>query len=786
MALVFALLFTVVQVSVLVLVDRVGLKIARERNAQELQVGQRVFLRLLDQNRQRLLQAADVLSRDFAFRQAVATGDAPTISSVLNNHGTRIQANVMLLVSPDNIITADSSHRSDHGEAFPRPALIHAAQRLGKASAIMRIEDSLYQVVVVPVLAPEPIAWVAMGFSIDKSFLEDLRALTSLQVSFLEPKPDGGWSVLGTTQPEGEIAAALRELSSKEEPAGAPVQIGGFDTVLLALPQSGGDPIEVALQRSIVEGLEPFERLKSLLVLLTVASIAASIAGSVIVARRITQPLATLSEFARRVRDGDYGSRMKLGRDDEVGALSASFNHMLEGIQARQAEILRLAYEDTVTGLPNRGMFSAQLAEAVEAYRQDGTPVAVLLMDLDRFKFINDTLGHHAGDLVLQAVAKRLRESLRESDKVARLGGDEFAILLAGGDLGRASAVGRMIQAILEDPIDLDGQPVDVGSSIGIAQCPAHGEDPGILLRHADIAMYVAKRERSGVEIYQSHYDQNRAEHLSLLSDLRRAIAEDQLLLHYQPKLDLRRGQIVGVEALVRWHHPERGMFPPSEFIPFAEQTGMIKHVTRWVIEAATRQCGAWLSSGMTLSVSMNVSSRDLLDRDLPQLFAAAARRHGVSPDLITIEVTESALVEDPQRAQETIRRLKEQGFRLSIDDYGTGYSSLAYIQRLNCDELKIDRAFVTHASGDGKDAAIVHSTIELGHSLGLSVVAEGVEDAEVLEVLRDLGCDLAQGYAIARAMPPEKLAEWVESCEWTTKPARRAIAKAADRLRAV
>ena len=329
MALVFALLFTVVQVSVLVLVDRVGLKIARERNAQELQVGQRVFLRLLDQNRQRLLQAADVLSRDFAFRQAVATGDAPTISSVLNNHGTRIQANVMLLVSPDNIITADSSHRSDHGEAFPRPALIHAAQRLGKASAIMRIEDSLYQVVVVPVLAPEPIAWVAMGFSIDKSFLEDLRALTSLQVSFLEPKPDGGWSVLGTTQPEGEIAAALRELSSKEEPAGAPVQIGGFDTVLLALPQSGGDPIEVALQRSIVEGLEPFERLKSLLVLLTVASIAASIAGSVIVARRITQPLATLSEFARRVRDGDYGSRMKLGRDDEVGALSASFNHML-------------------------------------------------------------------------------------------------------------------------------------------------------------------------------------------------------------------------------------------------------------------------------------------------------------------------------------------------------------------------------------------------------------------------------------------------------------------------
>jgi EAL domain-containing protein (putative c-di-GMP-specific phosphodiesterase class I) len=267
---------------------------------------------------------------------------------------------------------------------------------------------------------------------------------------------------------------------------------------------------------------------------------------------------------------------------------------------------------------------------------------------------------------------------------------------------------------------------------------------------------------------------------------LRRAIAENQLLLHYQPKLDLRRGQVVGVEALVRWRDPERGMIPPSEFIPFAEQTGMIKHITRWVIEAATRQCGAWLSNGLSLSVSMNVSSRDLLDRELPQLFAAAARRHQVPPDLITIEVTESALVEDPQRAQETIRGLKEQGFRLSIDDYGTGYSSLAYIQRLNCDELKIDRAFVTHASGDGKDAAIVHSTIELGHSLGLTVVAEGVEDAEVMAVLRDLGCDLAQGYAIARPLPAEQLAEWVESCEWTTRPPRRAFAKSADRLRAV
>jgi diguanylate cyclase (GGDEF)-like protein len=786
MVLVFALLFTVVQTSVLVLVDRVGLKIARERNAQELQVGERVFLRLLDQNRQRLLQGVEVLSKDFAFRQAIATGDAPTISSVLNNHGSRIQASVMMLVSLDNLLTADSLHSVDGRRAFPRPGLIRAAQEHGKASAIMRIDGGLYQVVVVPVLAPDPIAWVAMGFSIDRGFVDDLRALTSLQVSFLEPTLNQGWRILATTQPVGELQASLATLSSSGDRPRAPLQLGGFDTIITPLPEDGGNPIEVALQRSVTEGLEGFDRLKSLLALLTLASIVASIIGSVVVARRITQPLAALSRFATRVRDGDYRARLELDRDDEVGALSASFNHMLDGIEARQAEILRLAYEDTVTGIPNRAMFNTRLSEAVELYRREGTPVAVLLMDLDRFKFINDTLGHHAGDLVLQAVAKRLRESLRESDTVARLGGDEFAILLTGGDPGRAPAVGRMIQAILEAPIDLDGQLIDVGSSIGIAQCPVHGEDPSLLLRRADIAMYAAKRDKSGVAMYEARFDQHRAENLSLLSDLRRAIAENQLSLHYQPKLDLRRGQVVGVEALVRWKHPERGNIPPSDFVPFAEQTGMIRHVTRWVLEEATRQCGVWLSGGLSLSVSLNVSSRDLLDRDLPQLFAAATRRHAVPPELITVEVTESALVEDPQRVQETIRGLKELGFRLSIDDYGTGWSSLAYIQRLHCDELKIDREFVTHAAGNGKDAAIVHSTIELGHNLGLTVVAEGVEDIEVLEVLKKLGCDLAQGYAIARPLPAEKLAEWIETCQWTTRSTHRTVTKVTDRLRAV
>jgi diguanylate cyclase (GGDEF)-like protein len=783
MALVFALLFTVVQVGVLLLVDPVSTRVAHERNVQELKVGERVFLRLVDQNRQRLLQAAEVLSGDYAFRNAVATGDSATISSALNNHGARIRANVMMLVSPGGALVADSVQPVDRPRQFPNTTLIREAERNGKAWAIMPIDSGLYQVVVVPVLAPDPIAWVAMGFSVDQSFLDDLSALTSLHVSFLTRETDGGWEILATTQPREVLGESLARLPGGG--AREPLRLADFDTIMFPLAdQAGSKRIQVALQRSVSEGLEPLERLTSLLALVVAASIVASIVGSVILARRIMQPLAAMGEFAQHVRDGDYSGRLALQRSDELGALSASFNHMLEGIQARESEVLRLAFEDTLTGLPNRVKFNECLTRAIEEYRRSALPVAVLLMDLDRFKVINDTLGHDAGDQVLKAVATRLRESLRESDLVARLGGDEFAVLLTGGDSSRPLAVARMIHAILEKPIELDAQPVDVGSSIGIAQCPAHGEEPGLLLRNADIAMYAAKRERAGMAVYEPSYEQHRASHLSLLSDLRKAIADNALLLYYQPKVDLVRGQLVGVEALVRWSHPQRGVIPPSEFIPFAEQTGTIRHVTRWVIEEAIRQCGVWLSGGMALNVSLNVSSRDLLDRELPYVLAGATRRHGVAPDLVTVEVTESALMEDPPRAQETIRSLKEQGLRLAIDDYGTGYSSLAYIQRLQCDELKVDRAFVTHVAGGRKEAAIVRSTIELGHSLGLTVVAEGVEEPETMNLLRQFGCDIAQGYGISRPLSASQLDDWIARCQWKAMPSRRVPALVGDRLR--
>ncbi|MGD8789781.1 MAG: EAL domain-containing protein [Burkholderiales bacterium] len=768
MVVVFALLFTLVQVSVLFLVNQVGTRYARDRSIHDLEVGERVFAQLLDQKRQSLIQAAEVVSKDFAFRKAVATLDGATISSVLREQGARVNANVVMLVSPDNRLLADSIGRDANGKAFPHPALISIAKSRGHASAILRIDDYLYQVVVVPVLAPEPIAWVAMGFIVDRPLLIKLSQLTGLEVSFLSRAGNGGRTVLATTLPADVLKEQFGRWPEDPDHGRTVLYQGGYDTIISSLAQAGGDPVDVALQRSVADGLQQLEELESIIALLAVASILACILGSLVLARRVTQPIATLNRLANRAREGDYSSRTGMRRDDEIGELSASFDYMLDSIETRESEILRLAYHDTITGLANRTLFNIKLQEAVDRYIKRKVPVAVLLMDLDRFKSINDTLGHHSGDLVLQEVSQRLSRSVSGTDLVGRIGGDEFAILVTG-DLNRARAAGHMVQGLLEQPIHLEGRPIDVGLSIGIAHCPTHGDEPGLLLRRADIAMYAAKRDISGMAVYESCHDQFRTEHLSLLSDLRRAVAEDELVLHFQPKLDLRRNQIVGVEALVRWQHPERGLLPPSEFLPFAEQTGTITHLTSWVAENTLRQCGEWRAAGLSLHVSLNVSSRDLLERDLPDRLGAAARQHGVPPACVVIEVTESALMEDPQRAQQTLLELKQQRFRIAIDDYGTGYSSLAYLQRLHCDELKLDRSFVMDVAIRAKDAAIVRSTVDLGHSLGLTVVAEGVESEAVIQKLRELGCDIAQGFEISRPIPASAFSEWLSACPWNT-----------------
>jgi diguanylate cyclase (GGDEF)-like protein len=415
------------------------------------------------------------------------------------------------------------------------------------------------------------------------------------------------------------------------------------------------------------------------------------------------------------------------------------------------------ALHDALTGLPNRELFRDRIDQAVNASRRTGETAVVMIMDLDHFKEINDTLGHHMGDLLLQEVSRRLRHALRESDTVARLGGDEFGVLLprvdAGGD---GAAVAQNLLVHLREPFVLEGMRLEIDASIGIAMHPLHGEDNETLQQRADIAMYSAKQSGRGFAIFEPELDRHSPRRLALAGGMRQAINEGQIQLYYQPKADLRTGRIMGVEALARWDHPEFGIVGPSEFVPIAEQTGLITPLTSWVLDAAISQVRVWKDAGLELSVAVNLSARSFLDTQMAVEIPRLLAKWGVGAELLELEITESMLMADPARAEATLARLSRIGLTLSVDDFGTGYSSLANLKRLPVDVIKIDKSFVMEMAVDASDAAIVRSTIDLAHNLGLRVVAEGVESEDAWRQLESLGCDFAQGYFLSRPLPAE------------------------------
>jgi diguanylate cyclase (GGDEF)-like protein len=421
------------------------------------------------------------------------------------------------------------------------------------------------------------------------------------------------------------------------------------------------------------------------------------------------------------------------------------------------------ALHDALTGLPNRELFADRLGQALRAADRELHPAALLLLDLDRFKDVNDTLGHHHGDQLLCEVGTRLQGALRQVDTVARLGGDEFAVLVPGATAEGAAAVAEKVRTALQAPLTIDGVMLDLDASIGIAVYPDHGNDITELLQHADVAMYAAKQTHAGFMVYDPTVDQHSPRRLALLGGLRRALERDELLLHYQPKADLHTGRILGAEALVRWQHPDHGLLGPDEFIPLAERTGLIHPLTRWVLDAALRQAADWHRAGHHLSIAVNVSTRCLLDPGFPDEVAERLGAWQVPAGSLVLEVTESAVMADPARALDVLGRLHAMGVRLALDDFGTGYSSMAYLKALPVDELKVDRSFVGEMVTSPSDTMIVRSTIDLGHNLGLRVVAEGVETQDAWQTLEALGCDTAQGYYLGRPMPAADLEHWLD-----------------------
>jgi diguanylate cyclase (GGDEF)-like protein len=431
------------------------------------------------------------------------------------------------------------------------------------------------------------------------------------------------------------------------------------------------------------------------------------------------------------------------------------------------------ATHDSLSELPNRVLFRELISREV---RSSGAsdPFTVLLMDLDRFKEINDTLGHHYGDRLLAQIGPRLQSCLRSTDVLARLGGDEFGLLLPGVNHPQAEAVAARICDALESPFQIDEFTLEIAASIGIALFPRDGRNVDALLRRADVAMYRAKDTHARHCFYAPEDDDHSPARLALVADLRRAIDNGELVLHYQPKLGLEDHRVVGVEALVRWRHPTRGLLAPGSFIEIAEHAGLIKPLTLRVMHDALAQCAAWSADGIELAVAVNVSVRSLLDPRFPEQVGLALREAGVEPSRLTLELTESTIMADPDAAMVVLNRISAMGVSLAIDDFGTGYSSLAYLKQLSVDELKIDRSFVMHLRQSRNDEVIVRSTIELAHNLDLRVVAEGVEDEDTLTDLRRFGCDQAQGFHLSRPLAADQVPEWL---------AGRVVAGPASRL---
>ena len=738
----------------------------------ELSIFERVFKRLLDQNAQKLTQGARLLAADYGFRQAISSNDRETISSALENHAARIGASLTLLIAPDRTIKASTAGQTPQTLSQSIIGLIDRAEEAGSASSITLVDRLPYQLVMVPVKAPITIGWVAMAFPIDRRLVADMQDLSGLQVSVLSSGPDGSWRSDVSTLGPIDAAALARQMPAPDKDGTVLVtdlEMGSGDYTIRAVPlaRDATHAAVVVLQRSVSEAIAPYRALQLTLLILTAFGIVVAVVGSYFTARRIATPLKQLAQVAERFGRGDYLGELMAGGGDEIGALSSAFDSMRTGIVTREAEIGRLAYWDTLTDLPNRARFTVQLAEAITLAQQSHQPLYILMMDLDRFKNVNDVLGHTFGDALLRQVAERLKLQIREKrDQVARLGGDEFAVLLPNMQLNEARAVAARILKSLEVPISLEDQTVDLGAGIGIAGYPENGVDAASLLSRAEIAMYAAKKTGNEAVVYDPIFDKGSQQSLSMLSELRSALDRNEFRLYVQPKLSLATGDVVGVESLVRWLHPEKGLIFPDSFIPFAEKTGFIRLLTRWMLDRSAALCQQLQAQGIDLKISANLSTRDLLDQNLPAKFAEILASHNVKPGAFCLEITESAIMDDPVRAQSTLEGLHAMGVNLSIDDFGTGYSSLAYLKRLPVDELKIDKSFVMNMEADVDDAKIVRSTIELGHNMGLRVVAEGIESVAVWALLAGMGCDQGQGYFMSRPIPADQLPQWIE--KWT------------------
>ena len=726
----------------------------------------RVFERIMSERGARLAVSAQLLARDYGFRDAVATQDRPTIRSALQNQMGRIRADLALVFDLDGQVVTAVAGGTELAQTPALPVSFREEAELdGTASRIITVRDRLYQMVLVPVMAPVPIAWIAFGVELDEGAARDIKALSpiALEIAFLCSEPDGRLRLAAATSAPPALAAFVDSLGS----AGDGTRLRGTrevrDHLFLGLPlaqSNGRQEAAAVLCYSLDTAMRPYSALLVILLIVTGSGVVVLSVGSVLVSRGVTRPLRLLARASRRIADGEYQEVAAPARDAEFTDLTRSFNLMIGAVKERESRILFQASHDLETGLPNRLDFERRLEQRLA----DAAPCAVILVEVQQLAELRSVLSQGDVNDLMVAIGERL-DHLTGSQP-ARLSTESFALMVhddVRADQG-VEAVAATIRNCFLAPFAVGGIAVDVDVRMGLVRNPRDGEDVATLLRHACAALDQGRQAPQGRAWYDAACDSSRSDRLSLMSELRDGLNSGEVTFAYQPKLDLATGSVTAVEALVRWHSATRGFVPPDEFIPLAERTGDIRLLTEWGLRTAVRQLARWQAHGREVAIAVNLSTSDLTNPRLPVMVATLLREHHVPAARLKLEVTESAVMQDAARALAVLDELAAMGISLSIDDYGTGYSSLSYIKRLPVSEIKIDRSFVTHLATSEEDNILVRSTIELGHNLGLTVVAEGVEDAESLRRLRAYRCDAAQGYFISRPVPVAALEQFLGS----------------------
>jgi len=781
LALVLGLVTVALTATVVAVVVKARSEVGREASLQ-LRAAAGMAREALRFRGNQLTNAAEVLTADFGFKEAVASADAPTLMSAMVNHQARIGADALIVLDPSGRPIASTLPTLTSGAESDLHDLIGSDVDAQMLRLYRLIDGKPYQLVVAPVLAPDPIAWTVVGFALDDKVASQMSALLGVQVSFVSGDESG--PVFVASSMPAALRSGLGGVARREAATPFSVRVGEDEFLTWSDPiRSGNGSLTLVLQRSVTGTLRPYEQLRGSILAIGLAILALASVLAALLARSATRPVDELIRAAERLEAGDYETEVPTNATTELSRLARAFNAMRNAVGERERTIRHQASHDDLTGLPTRARITEVLDGVLVAARRTGRPVSVCLIEVQHLENIVGSFGHAAADRVLCEIARRLGVDSEDRSRVARIGTDQFLSILEGVDARHAPLHAESIGERLREAFDYRAVSLQLETRIGIGAFPDDGGRAEELLQCADLALVRARESGVTVGTFVRGDDELHRHRLAVLGDLRRAIAADELELHYQPKVSLPSGAPVGCEALVRWRHPQKGFIPPGDFIPHAERTGLIRLVTAWVLGAALRQVRAWEAAGLNLDVSVNVSPADLGDPGFADTLAVMLAETGADASRVVLEVTESAAMKDLPKTLRVMEQLRVLGIRFSIDDFGTGYSSLAHLKRLPVDEIKIDRSFVQELETRRADDVIVRSTINLGHALKLKVVAEGVEVPYSWELLNQLGCDLVQGYFVARPMPAEEFTAWASARLAPIAPTGRARRAADSRM---